>query len=55
MPKGIRKNSEPGPEVYQPMAVEPPTMEEQVKALELRITELEKMVTGHHRYHFGKP
>jgi len=37
-----------------PMGVQPPTMEERVEALELRLKEAEKAISEHHRHHFGR-
>lgn len=41
-------------EVKRPMAVKEPSLEEIVKALQLRVTMLEEQVQKHERYHFGR-
>jgi hypothetical protein len=41
-------------EPKRPMAVKEPSMEETIKALQLRVTMLEEQIQRHERYHFGK-
>lgn len=37
-----------------PMAVQPPTIEERVEAIEIRLKLAEEFCTKHNRYHFGR-
>lgn len=43
----------PREEPYHPMAVPEPSTEDRLEALELRMKEMEKVVTKHNMYHFG--
>lgn len=40
-------------EPVRPMAVQPPTPEEQIEALTIRLKVAEEWITRHNRYHFG--
>lgn len=41
-------------EIKRPMAVPPPTLEERVQALELRVDPIEKKTNRVYAYHFGR-
>ena len=42
----------PQPEVYQPMAVQPPTDQERIEALELQCKIMRNWINAHNRSHF---
>jgi hypothetical protein len=44
---------QPEGEPVRPMAVHPPTAEERIEALEIRLKLMEEFATKHNRYHFG--
>lgn len=41
-------------DIKRPMGTKEPSIEETIKALQLRITVLEEQVQKHERYHFGR-